>query len=209
MPRLDFDPDTACASGCTDYTSTWNPALNNYAYRRYVTGGQPRLFASPRLPAGALVSAIQYRYCDFNGSGSGRLTFNVYICNHFSECDSNPYHTYTSIAGQGCAAVLFDLPPYTVDNLSSSILIEAGWGVSDDTLQLGGVSLGYKLQVSPAPETPTFGDVPTSNPFFQYIEALVAAGITGGCGSGLFCPNSPVTRGQMAVFLSKALGLQW
>jgi len=51
--------------------------------------------------------------------------------------------------------------------------------------------------------------VPTSSPQFQFIEALYASGITAGCGNGNFCPNSPLTRGQMAVFLSKALGLQW
>lgn len=61
--------------------------------------------------------------------------------------------------------------------------------------------------VSPAPATATFNDVPVSHPFFRYIEALAASGITAGCGSGNFCPNSPVSRGQMAVFLAKALGL--
>jgi hypothetical protein len=65
----------------------------------------------------------------------------------------------------------------------------------------------YKLQVSPAPGAATFTDVPTSSGQFAYVEALVAAGITSGCGAGFYCPDSPVTRGQMAVFLSKALGL--
>ncbi|MGA9597972.1 MAG: S-layer homology domain-containing protein, partial [Acidimicrobiia bacterium] len=31
------------------------------------------------------------------------------------------------------------------------------------------------------------------------IEALFAAGITKGCGPGLYCPDDPVTRGQMAA----------
>jgi hypothetical protein len=65
----------------------------------------------------------------------------------------------------------------------------------------------YHLQVSPAPGTATFNDVPTDNPYFQFVEAVYAAGITAGCGGGDFCPDSPVTRGQMAVFLAKALGL--
>lgn len=34
-----------------------------------------------------------------------------------------------------------------------------------------------------------------------------ADGITGGCGSGNRCPNNSVTRGQMAVFLTKTVGL--
>jgi S-layer homology domain len=65
------------------------------------------------------------------------------------------------------------------------------------------------LAVSPAPPVATFNDVPTSHPFFQFIEALHAAGITGGCQASppLYCPDNSVTRGQMAVFLAKALGL--
>lgn len=39
------------------------------------------------------------------------------------------------------------------------------------------------------------------------IEAIAAAGITDGCGSDLFCPDRAVTRGQMASFLSRGLGL--
>jgi len=69
----------------------------------------------------------------------------------------------------------------------------------------------YKLQVSAAPGTATFSDVPMSHPFFQFIEALAASGITAGCNLAppQFCPDAPVTRGQMAVFLSRALGLHW
>jgi hypothetical protein len=63
--------------------------------------------------------------------------------------------------------------------------------------------------VSPAPQTATFGDVPVDHQFFRFVEALAAAGITGGCGNGNFCPNNPVTRGQMAAFLSIALGLHF
>lgn len=39
------------------------------------------------------------------------------------------------------------------------------------------------------------------------IEALAAAGITTGCGDGSFCPDDAVTRGQMAAFLTRTLGL--
>jgi S-layer homology domain len=73
----------------------------------------------------------------------------------------------------------------------------------------GGPFLWFELQVSPAPPAATFGDVPTTHVFFQFIEALNASGITAGCGSGNFCPDAPLTRGQMAVFLSKALGLHF
>jgi hypothetical protein len=52
-----------------------------------------------------------------------------------------------------------------------------------------------------------FSDVPADYWAAAWIEALYAEGITGGCGGGKFCPNAPVTRAQMAVFLVKAFNL--
>ena len=41
------------------------------------------------------------------------------------------------------------------------------------------------------------------------IDALAAAGVTAGCRTGplRYCPGRSVTRGQMATFLARALGL--
>lgn len=36
------------------------------------------------------------------------------------------------------------------------------------------------------------------------INALAAAGVTGGCGAGRYCPSAIVSRGQMAAFLHRA-----
>jgi len=52
--------------------------------------------------------------------------------------------------------------------------------------------------------THAFPDVPCSNPFASWIEQLAADGITTGCGGGNYCPDDPVLRQQMAVFLMKA-----
>jgi len=82
---------------------------------------------------------------------------------------------------------------------------------TDDSTKFADVRVFYRLHVSPAPATATFNDVPTNHPFFQVIEALVAAGITTGCSAAppLFCPDGAVTRKQMAAFISRALGLHW
>ena len=81
---------------------------------------------------------------------------------------------------------------------------------SQNALGFGGVQITWKRQVSPPPATPTFGDLPASDPAFDYVEALVASGITAGCGDGTtYCPDATLTRRQMAVFLAKALGLRW
>jgi serine protease len=58
-----------------------------------------------------------------------------------------------------------------------------------------------------APNTDTFTDDNTSV-FENDIEALAAAGITKGCNppdNTQFCPNDPVTRGQMAAFLRRGV----
>ena len=49
-----------------------------------------------------------------------------------------------------------------------------------------------------------FDDVDTNYWAAAWIEELYNEGITSGCGTGKFCPNIPVTRGQMAVFLVRA-----
>ncbi|HEX4441257.1 MAG TPA: choice-of-anchor tandem repeat GloVer-containing protein [Thermoanaerobaculia bacterium] len=54
--------------------------------------------------------------------------------------------------------------------------------------------------------TGVFDDVPCPGTFADWIEELSAEGITSGCqqSPGLYCPSSPVTRAQLAVFLLKA-----
>lgn len=52
----------------------------------------------------------------------------------------------------------------------------------------------------------SFSDDETSI-FEDSINRLAAAGITGGCGNGRFCPNAKVSRGQMAAFLARAFDL--
>jgi len=52
-----------------------------------------------------------------------------------------------------------------------------------------------------------FDDVPVTHWAAAWIKQLAAEGITGGCGAGIYCPDNPVTRAQMAVFLVKTFGL--
>jgi hypothetical protein len=53
----------------------------------------------------------------------------------------------------------------------------------------------------PACTAPQFSDVPATSPFCPWIEELARRGIVAGCGGGAFCPDVPVPRDQMAVFL--------
>jgi hypothetical protein len=56
----------------------------------------------------------------------------------------------------------------------------------------------------PAATGTMFADVPLSSPTAPWIEQLANEQITGGCGGGNYCPNNPITRAQMAIFLLRA-----
>jgi hypothetical protein len=48
-----------------------------------------------------------------------------------------------------------------------------------------------------------FSDVPVSSAYAAFVEDAYNRGVMPSCGSGLFCPSQPVTRGDMAIFLLK------
>ena len=62
--------------------------------------------------------------------------------------------------------------------------------------------------VPPPPTGSVFGDVAAGHWAGAYIEGLAAEGITSGCGGGNYCPDGPVSRAEMAVFLSTTFGLE-
>ena len=58
---------------------------------------------------------------------------------------------------------------------------------------------------SPPSALGLFTDVPANHWAVDWVEQLAAEGITQGCGVNLFCPAQAVTRGEMAVFLIRAM----
>lgn len=51
-----------------------------------------------------------------------------------------------------------------------------------------------------------FTDVPAASPHHNDISAIRNAGITGGCGTGVYCPDQAVRRDQMASFVVRSSG---
>jgi len=68
--------------------------------------------------------------------------------------------------------------------------------------QATNVGTGFKAFVY------NFSDVPPSDFFWKYVEAIFSAGVTTGCNPGQtplnYCPFNNVTRAQMAAFLIRA-----
>jgi len=65
----------------------------------------------------------------------------------------------------------------------------------------------YGANYDPPDCTGVFTDVLCPSDFAEWIEELAAEGITDGCGTKIYCPTNPNTRGQMAVFLVRTFGL--
>lgn len=178
---------------------------------RFCTSAPCFFEAAVQLPAGALVAALELAACDTNVAGSVIATL-------FRTVAPDGPTTVLATAGTGEAAVLgctfpFQLlmPAHAINNFTTTYFVQVRISGTTNTTRFQAVRISYNLQVSPAPALATFNDVPTSHPFFQFIQALAAAGITGGCSASppLYCPDAAITRGQMAVFISRALGLQF
>lgn len=193
---------------------------------RWVTsGGSHDLTAPLSLPAGAKIVYVEMDYYD--NSNTGAVLGSVVECDFLGQnCVTHPAAGVgtpdCSIPGflcsgganaPGLSSVTADLTAdnITVSNFTRQYSLNAAPTTIDGSTKIAGMIVGYVLQVSPAPKVATFNDVPSSDFAYQYIEALALSGITGGCQAAppLFCPDSFVTRRQMAVFLAKALGLQW
>jgi S-layer homology domain len=67
----------------------------------------------------------------------------------------------------------------------------------------------YGAAYVPPPATGIFSDVPVSHWAAAWVERLYAEGITGGCSQSplSYCPESSVTRAEMAVFLTRTFNL--
>lgn len=170
-----------------------------------ITADSGDFWAYPHLPSGALVTSYDLDYCDPDG---GLSPYQVWILLDRSGNELTIVVLDRQSLSPGCHTI-------TIDMTSSHVVInpiENRFTILT-TLQapasINGLVVAYQLQVSAAPASATFLDVPTSDFGFQYVEALVAAGVTGGCGGGNYCPDTPVTRRQMAIFIAKALGLHW
>jgi hypothetical protein len=185
-------------------------AISSSTWSRYPTNanGDGAFVAAPKLPSGALLDAVEFDFCDVDPGLN--LTGSVEVTSYTGEGTTAPA-SGSSTDAAGCGSFVVDLSasPIEIDNAAMQLLLVVNIPTQSGTVSISGAILRYHLQVSPAPASPTFADVPASDFGFQYVEALSASGITGGCGGGNFCPDNPVTRRQMAIFLAKALGLQF
>ena len=167
--------------------------------------------ASAHIPTGALLTYFVLDYCD-NVNGSTVIAW-LRSTAHNDYADGTLVSTLVSTTQVACTSAYEDLTAkaYTVNQNKYDLLVEVETKGGNLASSFSGVSIYYQLQVSPPPVSPTFADVPANHPFYKFIEALASSGITKGCGAGplVFCPNQPITRGEVATWLARGLGLDW
>ncbi len=128
-----------------------------------------------------------------NTNGSAGILINGWVSDFLDVPDAQQFHLYvTALVANGITAGvgggLYGVNAATLRQQMAVFLLKGRYG----------------LCYVPPPCAGVFGDVACPSTFANWIEALAAEGITGGCGGGNYCPGNPVRRDQMAVFLLKA-----
>lgn len=215
-PRPDFGTASSTVINVPSFAFQGNePATDQilqdgFFFRYFAADGSAGMIAPVvGIPSGVVIDGVSVNNCS---ALANDLNFVLWLGDwNGSLPDRAPIAIANFNSSQGCGA---DSTPmnYAYDsNATGPLFAEVFWLANnfDGSDSFDGFQVSFHRIVSPAPGIATFNDVPMGHPFFQFIEALAASGITGGCGSGNYCPDAPLTRGQMAVFLSKALGLHW
>lgn len=161
--------------------------------------------------------AVKYLYCHSSISGYGDGTFRpetnitrAQICKivvlaldiplytpqkpSFEDVlPDNTFYTYIesywyATAG-GCSDCSATFRPYndtTRGQLAKIIVLAACWPIY-------------------TPPVPTFSDVPSTNPFYQYIETAYERGVISGYADATFRPFNNITRGQVSKVIYRAI----
>jgi hypothetical protein len=148
------------------------------------------VFVWPNYDAGARIGRV-------NVAGSSLPMLQAGTVRHFTDVPSSFIEPYIDVLRQsgitrGCSTSPAMYCPYdsVTRGQMATFIVRSQYGDS-----------------FPYDPTPYFEDVPPTHVFFPYIQKLAELGITRGCSvsPSLFCESEPTTRGQMAVFLTRAL----
>lgn len=171
-----------------------------------ITGYSPMFYdndANDHIQTGILRSFANA----FGGGSSGYLA--VGSSAYLSTGASAAFQSPTVAVGTGGAGHVFDSYDHVAQRHFGYFFYVVMPPATEVDIAFRGVWVYWQRQIAPAPASASFADVPTSHPFFNEIEQLAKSNITLGCGGGNYCPDASVTRGQMAAFLGRALGLSW
>jgi hypothetical protein len=145
------------------------------------------------MTAPALAAGAAYDVAVTNPDGSHGTVALAWLADFLDVPPAHPFHddvrdVVTNGIASGAGGGDFGVDAGTLRQQMAVFLLKAKHGIC----------------YTPPPCAGAFADVPCPSLFADWIEALAAEGITGGCGGGNYCPLDTVRRDQMAAFLLKA-----
>ena len=103
----------------------------------------------------------------------------------------------------GCTPTAY-CPDNSVFRLQMAVFLARAQAGGDGNVPASGIAQGqaYACAVN---GTSLFSDVAPTNPFCRHVHDIYGTGVTTGTEPGKFSPDPYVTRGQMAMFIARAL----
>jgi glucose/arabinose dehydrogenase len=182
-----------------DFQSAGTTSLQNYGWDvlegRHCFEDVPTGSCNAFLNGGSTLPIIEYDHslgCSVTG---GNVIRNL--------PGHSMYGNY--VYGDFCTGRLWRGVRGTGNTWTSPLITDSSFNVSGfgegETGRIYFTHLGGSLQwLAPY----SFADVTPTHFAWPFVEAIYGSGLTGGCGSDNFCPESVITRAQMAVFLLTA-----
>lgn len=207
--------------GANEFTPrTAGPGMSYYSFFYWYppAGASSTYDATFQLPNGANMSTLRCFFYDADGSsnisvGLWRQYFDINTGGpgntNLATVTTSGNSGYTDVYATPTETTFLSRSPVGSYNQLNLYTLIAYMAPGNSNLQLRGCRIFYSRQISPAPATATFSDVPVGSQFFGEVEALVRSGITSGTTSTTYSPANNVTRLQMAAFFARALGLNW
>jgi len=146
----------------------------------------PRVYRSASPPVNILPNATVYAKVPFKSTA----TFSDVPTDHWAWMEIEGLNKAGIATGYGDGTFLPD-----------SIVKRDGMAVFTARAHAGG-----DANVPPGPGSPTFPDVPTSYWAYKHIEYCASRHIVSGYEDGKYHPEYNIDRGQLAVFIARAIG---
>jgi hypothetical protein len=198
---------TANATGGTgSFTYAW--ACNYDAVSQVFTAGGQTVSCTYTAGGTYTVKAKVTDAASATGYSAGTTVTIGVVCGSFTDISDStfcPFILGIANAGitTGCAPGNY-CPNDSVSRLQMAIFIARAEAGGDASVPSSGTAQGQPYNCASG-GTSLFSDISPADPFCRHVHYIYAAGVTTGCSPGKYCPELGVTRGQMALFIARAV----